>query len=67
MRDIVKKIGKTTKLLFISVVLIYIFLLLLGNPISNVRNSGFDLKSALLISAGFAGSFRAMMCCRKKV
>lgn len=64
---LVGKIGRGIKLLFISSVLMLILLLLYKNPASETVDSCFDLNCALLISLGFAISFRMMLCCRKKV
>ena len=61
------RFGKGIKLLFTCSVLLYILLLLYENPASDTGGSCFNLPCALFISAGFAISFRMMLCCRKKV
>ncbi len=66
-RRLVGKITRGIKLLFISSVLIFIILLSSKNLISEASGSNFDLNCALIISLGFAISFRVMLCCRKKV
>lgn len=61
------KAGKVLKLVFICSVLFYIALFLFKNPLPDTKNQYYDIRTAILISVGFAGSFRAMLCCRKKV
>ncbi len=66
-RYLLHKVGKVLKSLFIVSVLLYIAMFLFINPIPTGKNQYFDIRTAILISLGFAGSFRAMLCCRKKV
>jgi hypothetical protein len=66
-KDLVKELGRVIKLLFILIILAFISFVFIENPISWNGKGAFDLESSILISAGFAGSFRAMLCCRKKV
>ncbi len=66
-RQLFQQTGKIIKLVFIGSVLLFIALFLMKTPLSDTKNQYFDLRSAVLISIGFAASFRTMLCCRKKV
>ena len=66
-RYLLYKTGKVLKLVFICVVLLLIVLILIKNPLTETKNQCLDIRTAILISIGFAASFRTMLCCRKKV
>ncbi|MDF2908261.1 MAG: hypothetical protein K0R34_3582 [Herbinix sp.] len=66
-RHVLNQTGRALKIVFICSVLLYIALFLMKNPLSDTIGQGYELRSAVLISIGFAVSFRAMLCCRKKV
>ncbi len=65
-RYLLYKTGKILKLIIICSVILYITLFLIKTPLTAARNQ-YDIRAAILISVGFAASFRAMLCCRKKV
>ncbi|MDF2484315.1 MAG: hypothetical protein K0R46_483 [Herbinix sp.] len=65
--DIIQELGKAFRFILIIIVLSFVSISVLKNPVLWTQNQGYDLKSAIIISVGFAGSFRAMLCCRKKV
>jgi uncharacterized membrane protein len=67
MRDLLHKTGRVLKFVFICTVVLFIALFLVKNPIAYTKNQYYDIRSAVLISLGFAASFRTMLCCRKKV
>ena len=54
------------KQIFVVSVIIYILGALIQSP-QSMDHQYFDLRSAVIISLGFATSFRAMLWCRKKV
>ena len=58
---------KLIKLAIICSVSLYIAVFLVENPISDTVNQPYDIYSAILISLGFAASFRTLLYCRKKV
>jgi hypothetical protein len=64
---VLRSTGKVLKLVFVCSVLLYIAVFHVNNQLAVSENQYFDLRSAALISIGFAVSFRAMLCCRKKV
>ena len=55
------------KQIFVGSVIAYIVAALIQSPQNMDHQQYFDLRSAVIISLGFATSFRAMMWCRKKV
>lgn len=66
-RYLLHKAGKVLKITFICTVSLFIALFLVKNPPTDTNNQYFDIRTAILISIGFAASFRTMLCCRKKV
>jgi hypothetical protein len=65
-----KQFLRTCELLRLASILsmlLFIVLLLIKYPPSGAKLGYFDIRSAILISLGFAGGFRAMLWCRKKV
>jgi hypothetical protein len=66
-RNLLHRIGKVLKLVFICSVLLFITIFLAKNPLPDTKNQYYDIRTAILISVGFAASFRTMLCCRKKV
>ena len=65
--QVLRLAGKALKLLLVCSVLLYMLIMLTITPFSDMKSQSYDLPSAMLISVGFAASFRAMLCCRKKV
>ncbi len=61
------KTGKILKSVFIYGVLLLMVIFLIKNPLTETKNQCLDIRTAILISIGFAASFRTMLCCRKKV
>ncbi len=66
-RNLLHKTGKVLKLVFICTGLLCIAIFLIKTPLTDTKNQCFDIRTAILISFGFAASFRTMLCCRKKV
>lgn len=66
-RNLLPRIGKVVKLVFICSVLLFIAIFLVKSPLPDTKNQYYDIRTAILISVGFAASFRTMLCCRKKV
>jgi uncharacterized membrane protein len=66
-RHLLHKTGRVLKFMFICTVVLFIALFLVKTPLAYTKNQYYDIRSAVLISIGFATSFRAMLCCRKKV
>ena len=55
------------KQVIVCSVIFYIVAVLIQDPQNMGQQQYFDLRSSVIISLGFATSFRAMMWCRKKV
>lgn len=55
------------KLAIIFSVLVYIALFIMQKPYAVTENQSFDFYSSVLISLGYAISFRMVIYCRRKV
>jgi Kef-type K+ transport system membrane component KefB len=66
-RHLLHKLWRVLKLVFICTVVLFIALFLVKSPLAYTKNQDYDIRTAILISIGFATSFRTMLCCRKKV